>query len=238
MIILHLTPRLKIIADSISNCNSIADIGSDHAYLPIYLVKNKKIQKAIATDVKTGPADIAKKRIEQSGLKDSIEVRVGNGLEVLKSNESEILVISGMGGLLIIDIINNGMEVAKSFQKIILQPMRDSYLLRKWLNENFFDIIDIEIVKEDRKFYEIIWLKYDYEMNNKRTVSYIDDILLKKGSKTLLEFVSVKIKKYEEILDKLIKHDTPNAMKRYKQCENILIYYKEAKAWLMQNVER
>ena len=97
---MQLTPRLKAIADSILGCKNIADIGSDHAYLPIYLVKNKKTEKAIATDVNKGPANISRERIKHYGLGDIIDVRVGYGLKVLSPDEVNVIVISGMGGLL------------------------------------------------------------------------------------------------------------------------------------------
>ena len=152
MISLHLTPRLKTITDSISQCNIIADIGSDHAYLPIYLVKNKKIKKAIASDINVGPANISRERIKQYGLDDIIDVRVGYGLKVLEPKEANVIIISGMGGLLIINILNESQDIARNSQMLILQPMKDGYQLRKWLVENSFDIVDEEIVKEESKF--------------------------------------------------------------------------------------
>lgn len=234
---MHLTPRLKIIADSIDKCKSIADIGSDHAYLPIYLVRNGKAERAIATDVNTGPANISGERIKHYGLEDVIDVRIGYGLKVLKHYEADILIISGMGGLLIIDIIKESLDIARSVQLLILQPMKDSYLLRKWLVKNCFYIADVEIVKEDNKFYEIIWAEPNDKSKGLQVINYIDDKLLNKKNPVLLEYLNSKIHEYETIMKKLEVYNTPNAIKRYKQCDDMLEYYKEVKTWVQQNAE-
>lgn len=234
---MQLTPRLKAIADSIDICKSVADIGSDHAYLPIYLAINGKIEKAIATDVNTGPAYISRERIKRYGQEEVIDVRIGYGLKVLNHNEADIIIISGMGGLLIIDIIKESLDVARSSQIIILQPMKDSYLLRKWLVENYFDIADVEIVKEDNKFYEIIWAVPNGKSKGLQVINYIDDKLLNKKTPVLLEYIDSKIYEYETIIKKLEIHNTPNAVKRYKQCYDMLEYYKEVKTWVQQNAE-
>lgn len=237
MISLHLTPRLKAIADSISQCNIIADIGSDHAYLPIYLVRNKKIKKAIASDINVGPANISRKRIKQYGLDDIIDVRVGYGLKVLGPNEANVIIISGMGGLLIINIIKESQDIARNSQMLILQPMKDGYQLRKWLIENSFDIVDEEIIKEESKFYEIIWAVPADKEKKLQTVNFIGDKLLEKNNPILLEYVDSKINEYQKILEELIGHNTPNVIVRRKQCYDMLEYYKEAKIWIQQNVQ-
>ncbi len=232
MIILDLTPRLKIIANSIEKCKCLADIGSDHAYLPIYLVNNKKAEKAIATDINMGPANISKKRIQKYGLQDFIDIRVGFGLKVLENNESDVLIISGMGGLLIIDIIKESLEIAKSAKHIILQPMRDSYLLRKWLVGSGFNITDVEMVKEGSKFYEVIWAKPDDSVDKLQIINYIDDKLLRKKSPVLMDYINSKISEYETIIDKVKAHNTPKGINRYKECCDILDYYKGVKKCL------
>ena len=234
---MHLTPRLKAIADSIHRCKSVADIGSDHAYLPIYLAINKKAEKGIATDVNKGPAHISRERIKRYGQEEIIDVRIGYGLKVLNSYEADVIIISGMGGLLIIDIIEESLDIARSSQMLILQPMKDSYLLRKWLVKNYFGILDVEIVKEGNKFYEIIWAVPNDKSNESKAINYIDDKLLNKKNPVLLEYLDNKINEYETIIKKLEIHNTPNAIKRYKECVDILEYYKEVKTWMQQNAE-
>ena len=154
-----LTPRLKIIADSIQGFDTVADIGSDHAYLPIYLVKNGRVKSAIATDVNSGPVEISKKGLKSHKVEEKVSVRQGNGLEVIAPEEAEVIVIAGMGGILIRDILDKDARVAESAKLLILQPMRDSDKVRRWLLAHDFDIIDEELVKEQDKIYEVIWAK-------------------------------------------------------------------------------
>lgn len=234
---MHLTSRLKAIADSFDKCDCIADIGSDHAHLPIFLIKNNKAAKAIATDINMGPANISKKRIQQYELDSLIDVRVGSGLKVLKYNEADIIVISGMGGLLIMDIIEESLEIAKSAKLLVLQPMRDGYLLRKWLFENGFEITDVEIVKEENKYYEIIWIKPNDKVDKNLVINYIDDKLLSKRNPILVEYIDSKILEYKKITKELKEHNTPNTVKRLKECNDMLEYYKGVKVCLRQNAE-
>ncbi len=234
---MHLTSRLKTIADSIDKCSCVADIGSDHALLPIYLIKNNKADKAIATDINKGPAGNSRKRIQQYGLDNLIDVRVDFGLKALKDNEADVIIISGMGGLLIADIIKESHDIAKSAKMLVLQPMRDGYLLRKWLVGNGFKIIDADIVKEEKKFYEIIWVKPCNKVDKNRVINYIDDKLIIKKSPVLAEYIESKMAEYEKIIKELRIYDTPNAVKRLKECNAILEYYKGVKACLRQNAE-
>jgi len=98
---MELKGRLKLIADLTPKCNIVCDIGTDHAYIPIYLVMNKKCQRALACDVRKGPIGFAEKNIAEYGLSQYISTRIGYGLEPLEDNEVDVVVIAGMGGLLI-----------------------------------------------------------------------------------------------------------------------------------------
>lgn len=232
-----LTPRLMAIADSIDKIKTVADIGSDHAHLPIYLILNKKVEKAIVTDIKAGPANISKERIDRYGQANLMDIRLGYGLKVLKGNEADTIIIAGMGGLLILEIIEEDLHIARSANTLILQPMRDGYLLRKWLSENRFEIIDVEIVKEEEKFYEIIWAipkDKDYKVQK---INYIDDKLMDKKSPVLMEYINSKIKEYKTIIRKLEQQRTQSVVKRQKECAVMIEYYEEAKKWLLQNAE-
>ena len=160
MINLKLTPRLQAIADSINEYEVLADIGTDHAFLPIYLMQNGKIKKAIAADINKGPIDIAQERIKKYKYEDMIETRQGDGLTVIKPYEADAIVIAGMGGILISEIIEQSKPVAIAAKVLVMQPMQDSGKLRRYLFQNGFEIFDEELAKEDRKIYEIIWARY------------------------------------------------------------------------------
>lgn len=224
---MYLSPRLKIIADSINSYMIMADIGSDHAHLPIYLLKNNKIKKAIATDVNRGPIEIAKNRIQEYSLADSIETRLGNGLCALKLGEADVIVIAGMGGILITEILEEGIDIARSAKQLILQPMRDSDLLRRWLYKNSFHIVDEELVKEEDKIYEIIWAANGAIGFDRRDLMLISDKLIRKTHPLLKEYIEIKTKALDNIIGTLNQGNSESGMRRLEECKKLRTYYLE-----------
>ena len=144
------TPRLSAIIDKIS-ADVIADIGTDHAYIPIHAVLEKRCSRALASDIRSGPLEIAKKNTEKYGVSDKISLRLGAGLDKIGVGEAEQIIIAGMGGMTITDILRNDTEKAKSAQSLLLQPMNDAHRLRKWLFENGFTIKKEDIAVEGSK---------------------------------------------------------------------------------------
>ena len=108
---MQISKRLRTVASFVTEGNSIADIGTDHAYVPIFLAKEGKITKALAMDIKKGPLERAKTHIQKQGLSDMIEVRLSDGLSAFQKGEAETIIISGMGGALIQKILEEGKEV-------------------------------------------------------------------------------------------------------------------------------
>ena len=235
---MDLTPRLDAIAKSIDECDTIADIGSDHAYLPIYLIKKGKAKKAIASDINKGPAEISKSRIKQNGLERYIEVRIGDGLKVLDKEEAEIIVVAGMGGLIMRDMLSESIDIARGAKEIILQPMRDSRALIKWLIENAFQVINGEIIKEGNKFYEIIWACYKENSYCKKNAKIINEGMYYKNTPALHEYINSKIDEYTKVLEYLKAYNTPNILERIEECKKELEDYREVRAWLSLNAEQ
>lgn len=156
---IELSKRLKKVAEFVKADEMILDIGSDHAYLPIYLVQQQKIPAAIAGEVVPGPFDKAKKEITHYGLDNQIEARLGSGFDVIDSSEKMGTVfICGMGGLLISEILTAGLKQQKISPKtrLVLQPNNKEDELRRMLMAADFEIKEEAIVKEKGKFYEII----------------------------------------------------------------------------------
>lgn len=234
---MDLTPRLEAIGKSIDKYDIVADIGSDHAYLPIYLINNGKAKKAIASDINKGPADISMKRIKKYGLEQYIEVRIGDGLKVLDENEADIIVVAGMGGLLIQNLLNDSIDIARSARKIILQPMRDSRFLIQWLIDNSFQILDGEVIKENNKFYEIIWACFNKGWYNNKNNEMINEAYYYKNTPILHEYIENKMTEYSKIISHLEGLDTHNNEKRIYECKKELEYYREVQKWLSLNVE-
>jgi tRNA (adenine22-N1)-methyltransferase len=148
--------RLAALAAFVPQGARLADIGTDHAYLPIELVQDNIVVSAVAGDVHVGPYKAAKENVEALGLEQKISVRLGNGMAVLSPGEVEIVVIAGMGGQTIMEILNNSPEVTKSLNRLILQPMVAAASVRRWLEENGWYLVEERLVQDDGRLYEIV----------------------------------------------------------------------------------
>jgi tRNA (adenine22-N1)-methyltransferase len=148
--------RLMTVAKYVPNNASVADIGSDHAYLPCFLVKNNGIPFAVAGEVAAGPFRSAEKNVLSEGLSQQISVRMGNGLEVIEAGEVNCITIAGMGGSLIASILEAGKEKLGLVTRLVLQPNIGADSIRKWFLENGWELIAEEILEEDGKIYEVL----------------------------------------------------------------------------------
>lgn len=160
---LRLSYRLETVAKYIQKNSFLADIGSDHAYLPVYCIQTQKARQAIAGEVTKGPYDSAKKTVCQYKLSDRIDVRLGNGFDVILGEAVECVTICGMGGQLIRDILEHGKEKIPTVQRLVLQPNVAAYTIRKWAVQNGWKLTAEEILKEDHKIYEILVLERTFK---------------------------------------------------------------------------
>ena len=151
-----LSRRLSACLDALSSLSRIADIGTDHAYLPCHGIANGMIDSAIAIDVIDGPLAQAKKTIADYELADKIELRKGSGLEPLKIGEVEGVNIAGMGGKLISQLLLDSLAFAQSLKLLVLQPQGGESLLRRTLFENDFAIVNELLLEEDGIIYTIM----------------------------------------------------------------------------------
>lgn len=229
---MNLTPRLQAIADSINEFEVLADIGTDHAFLPIYLMENGKITKAIATDINKGPIDIAQERIKKYKFEDKIETRQGNGMTVIEPNEADAIVIAGMGGMLITEIIEQSKSVAMAAKMLVLQPMLDSGKLRRYLLQSGFEIFEEELAKEDRKIYEIIWARYTGEMVETTSMLDIGPIIIEKKHLLAKDLIDKKVAELNNIIEKLGLVESELSQKRFQECKEQLDYYNEVREWV------
>jgi tRNA (adenine22-N1)-methyltransferase len=192
--------RLNEIASMVENCDKIADIGTDHAYIPIYLIQRGICKSAIASDINKGPVEKAKGNVKLENLEAFIECRLGGGFSTLKPSEAQAAIIAGMGGNLIRDIIEEGIDVFRTLDYCILQPVQNPEVLREYIYKQGYSILDEELCIEDGKYYEIIKVKYD---NNPRTIEPIyyevGQKLLEKRHPLIFKYISYKLEKYYKI---------------------------------------
>lgn len=151
-----LTERLAAIANEIEKGESVADIGTDHGYLPMYLTKEEISPKVIMADISKGSLNKARRNCRELMPEVKFDFRNGNGLRVIKKGEVDVIVIAGMGGNLICDILGRDLGKAKSCKKLILQPRTAQGRLRAWLVRKGFDIVNEQLVREGRFICEII----------------------------------------------------------------------------------
>ena len=150
---IKLTPRLQAAASLVRSGAAAADIGTDHAYLPAYLCQTGKIPRAIATDVRKGPLENAAKTLEEHGLSDRVSLRLSDGLESFGPDEVNEILICGMGGILIADILSRAAWLCEKDVHLVLQPMSHPQFVRAFLCEKGF-YIDRELyVREGRRVY-------------------------------------------------------------------------------------
>lgn len=153
---LKLSKRLTQILDKIPPGSRLADIGSDHALLPVAAVESGAAIQAIAGEVNLGPYDAAVKQVMESGMKDVISVRRGDGLDVLAAGEADVITIAGMGGGLIASILDRGIDKLAGVRRLVLQPNVGEDILRKWLYSHHWVLVEEFILEEDGKIYEVL----------------------------------------------------------------------------------
>jgi len=151
-----LSKRLARIADKVPRDSRLADIGTDHALLPVALVEEGKIRYAVAGEINPGPLQAAEKQVREAGLSDNIRVRRGDGLAVLSPGEADVIVLAGMGGSLIAEILNAGFPKLSGVKRLILQPNIGGEWVRRWLADHQWALTEEDIVEEDGKIYEIM----------------------------------------------------------------------------------
>ena len=173
-----LTDRLRAIAGQVRGIDSsVADIGTDHGYVPVWLIMNGHRGRIILSDINAGPLARAAESFRRYVPGIAPDLRQGSGLSTLKPGEADVLIIAGMGGNLIMDILSEGDAVAKSASEIILQPGRHVSKVRKWLRSTGalggFSVVRQIPIREGRRFSEIIVLVKD-ELLSDQDILLID----------------------------------------------------------------
>lgn len=153
---IKLSDRLITIANEVKKGETVADIGTDHGFLPVYLWENGISPKVIMSDISQGSLQKAGDNCRELYPEENFDLRLGSGIEVLNPAEVDDIVIAGMGGILMTEILGRDICKARSFKKLILQPRNNPGILRHWLYNNGFSITNEQLVKEGKYICEVI----------------------------------------------------------------------------------
>ncbi|QHE52990.1 tRNA (adenine(22)-N(1))-methyltransferase TrmK [Pontibacillus sp. HMF3514] len=199
---IQLSERLKKVASYLPESALFADIGSDHAYLPCHVCIHDSSSRAIAGEVNEGPFQAAVNQVTEQGLQERIEVRKGDGLNVIEQGEVEQVTIAGMGGKLIRHILEDGKDKLTKTERIITQPNIDARVLREWFIQHNYVLIHEDILEEDGHIYEILVADKGDSLapytDEREKELFFGPFLLKKKDPAF-------IKKWKHERDKLVK---------------------------------
>ena len=178
-----------------------ADIGTDHAYLPIFLLQNGKVERAYASDINVGPIENANENIKKYELGDKIVTRVASGLDGIEDFQPTDIAICGMGGELIVKILDSAPYVRQNHVRLILQPMTHVELVREYLQNGFYTVAE-NIVCEDGKIYQVLCLQYDGEFHAlTREELELGKLNIEKRSEEFLKLLYSTIAKHQKRID-------------------------------------
>ena len=153
---MELSKRMYAVASLVTTGNRIADIGTDHAYIPIFLIQKQHIPSAIPMDVNDGPLMRATEHIREYALEDRIETRLSDGFQELKAGEADTAIIAGMGGNLVIRILKEHWNITCSLKECVLQPQSEIAKVRAFLLEEGFLFIEEDMALDDEKYYPMM----------------------------------------------------------------------------------
>ena len=225
---MQLSQRLSSVASMVTAGNCLADVGTDHGYVPIYLYERNIIPHAIAMDVNKGPLERATLHIAESGMKEAIETRLSDGLAALKPGEADSVVIAGMGGPLIIRILSAYPETTESLKELILQPQSEIPEVRIWLYENGYEIVEEHMVFEDGKYYPMFKAVKNPQAEKLSDLEYKFGKLSVLGEKDVLKAYHVReVANKQNILNKLMEENSEKSKGRAEEMKALLAELEE-----------
>ena len=196
--------RMKKIAEMVS-AKRVADIGCDHGFVSIYLIKEKDVDHVFAMDINDGPLKRAYEHVNEYGLRNRIEVIKSDGAKAIKPGEADGAVIAGMGGRLTERIILDSIDVFQKMDEMILSPQSEIDHVRRFLIQNGFDILDEDMVLDESKFYVII--KCSYDASVKRQIDDVQalygPVLIEKKHPVLIDYLNERLIKLEDIVKRI-----------------------------------
>ncbi|MEZ4357298.1 MAG: class I SAM-dependent methyltransferase [Eubacteriales bacterium] len=208
--------RLNALLNISPQIETIADIGCDHALLTIKFIKSAKAKKGIASDISEKSIKKAVFYLEQENFKNSVSLRVGDGLSVLKEGEADLIAICGLGGDLISNIIRGNIKIAKSADYLLISPHTSVAALRKCLNEAGFKILNEDLVKDGRWIYQLMLYVPGYEETYSENELEFGRINIKKGGPYLKQLIKKRIHEMQKMGQTANGSTSKRAVSAYK----------------------
>lgn len=222
---MQISERLKSVINKVEPCDLLADIGTDHAFVPITLIKRGTVKRVIACDISKGSIEKAEENVTYHNCTEFIDCRLGDGLTaILPSEFPECIVVSGMGGMLTIDVLNSNLKVVDSAKRLILQPQRDIDKVRRFIHSRGFMIIDENMMIEDEKYYNIIVCEHGNDVYYSYADYLLGKILIENKNDALKSYMNHEIQKMNKALSCL---DSSNHKKRKLEIEKKLKVFRE-----------
>jgi tRNA (adenine22-N1)-methyltransferase len=216
---MQLSIRMQRLASMVEPGNRLADVGTDHGYIPIALVQEGKIPSAIAMDVNAGPLKRADEHIQAFGLDTYIATRLSDGLVKLKPGEADTVLIAGMGGQLTVRILSGGAHCLDTVKELILQPQSEIFLVRRWLAEHDFRILEEDIVLEEGKYYPMMKAVHGRPGKMDEAELYYGVAKLQKSRVVWAAYLKRELKKRDQILTALGKSSQARTTQRVQEME-------------------
>ena len=205
---IHLSKRLKALANMVTDGNRLADIGTDHGYIPIYLCQTGKIPSALAMDIGKGPLQQAQTHIAEHGLSEQIKTRLSDGMAALQFGEADTILIAGMGGGLVMKILSEGAEKLTGKEELILQPQSEIALVREFLRVRNFQILNEDMILEDGKYYPMMKLSQQKAAEQTKILPQevadaFGPVLLQKRHPVLKEWLERELRTTNSVIEQL-----------------------------------
>ncbi len=248
----RLSLRLKTLVACVPTGARLVDVGTDHAYIPIYLAEMGWACKLIATDVVLGPLETARANVSERGLENQISIRYGNGLEPIEPGEVDTILIAGMGGSTAVEILKTSPEVVSRTSTVIIQPMNASYRVRRFFDTHQFKLVKELVLEEEGRLYEVIVAQkvqesesmaagdpayHSYRRNgNELDFAYeFGPLLLSNPTPFFVIFLKQELCQWSYLLPKVSRSTSVKARKRQEELSTKI---KIAHRWLQNMEER
>ena len=216
--------RLEEIINLVEDNSIVADIGTDHGIVPYELIKSNKAKKVIASDISEKSLDKLREKLDYLDEPEKIILNVSDGLDNLNEYQVDTIIISGMGGNLIVDILNKNIDVAKRANCLILGANNSLSVLRKFLHDNSFEIIEEVDLFENAKYYQIIKVKVGKQLFLNEYEYEFGKFLIDNKSENLKQYIKQQIENKKTILSNISEKDSDNVK---NAIDNINVEIKE-----------